>query len=261
MKSYFAILAFFFSTFVATAQPSERLSVKEFNLKGKVKSITERQFIAKKNGKTDAEPYVENTYSFNEKGQLEIWESKNDQDDIEIKSYDYDENGQPTFMNFEGFGDHTLKYQFEQKGKTRWQYCYWHAGSGEKKGSLHKKYMFTKDNSNRLVEYARYSSTSTVNDFKEVYTYNTNNQIEEMKVYYFSGNLGQRQTYIYDKNNNLLEEKDYTYINKPNELSSITKVEYKYDSQNNWTELFEKREFVTSDTKKYQKMVRTIVYY
>jgi len=261
MKPYFAILTLFFSTFLATAQPSERLSLKEFNLKGKVKSITEKQFFAKKNGKTDPEPYQENKYYFNEKGQLKMWESKNNQGDISTTSYDYDENGQATFMTFEGFGDHTLKYEFEQKGKTRWQYCYWFSGSGSKKGSLQHKFMFTRDNTDRLVEYAKYYSTRTDFNFKEVYTYNANNQVEEMNNYGLSGKVEQRHTYIYDKNNNLVEEKEYSNTYKYNELNSTTKFEYKYDSQNNWTELFAKQDFGKTVSTGYKKMVRIIEYY
>ena len=261
MKLYFAILALLFSTILATAQHSESLSLSEFNLKGKVKSITEKQYRAKKNGKPDAEPYEEITYHFNEKGLLEMWEYKDSRGDKGSKSYDYNENGQATFMSFEGYGPHVLKYVFEQKGKTLWQYCYWESGYAAKKGDLQHKFMFTKDNSNRLVEYAKYYSTRTDFNFKEVYTYNANNQVEEMNNYGLSGKIEQRHTYIYDKNNNLVEEKEYSNTYKYNELNSTTKFEYKYDGQNNWTEMFEKKDFGKTVSPAYKKMVRTIEYY
>lgn len=261
MKTHFAILIFLFSTLLSTAQSSEKLSLSDFNLKGKVKSITEKQYRTKKNGKVEAAALEEIVYSFNEKGLLELWEFKDDQDNSGAKIYHYDENGRATTMIFERFESYSLNYVYEQKGKTLWQNCYWRSGHGAKIGSLYSKFMYTKDNSNRLVEYALYYDTKTDFNFKEVYTYNTTNLVEEMKNYGLSGTLTHRYTYIYDKNNNLVGQKEYKYIYKENELSSTAKFEYKYDSDNNWTEMFKKVDYGKSTSMEYKKTVRIIEYY
>ena len=257
MKTHFALLIFLFSTFLATAQPSERLSLNDFNLKGKVKSITEKQYRTKKNGKADSAAFEETIYSFNEKGLLEQSESKNSGS----KYYKYDENGQPTSMIFEGVDSYALKYVYEEDQKTRWQLCYWQSGHGAKIGNLQYLYLYIKDNSGRLVEYAKYNSTRSLFNFKEVYTYNTKNQVEEMKNYVLSGRLSQRYTYIYDKNNNTTEIKEYNYTNIDNELNSTVNFEYKYDSDNNWTEMFKKINLGKSNSKEYKKTVRIIEYF
>jgi len=257
MKKYFTILSFLFSFSLVTAQPSERLSLSDFNLKGKVKSITEKQYRTKKNGKAEAAAFEEITYSFNEKGLLEQWESKNSGS----KYYKYDENGRATSMIFEGVESYALKYVYEEDAKTRWQLCYWQSGHGARIGNLQYQYLFIKDNSGRLAEYAKYNSTRTIFNFKEVYTYNTKNQVEEIKNYVLSGKLSQRYTFIYDNNNNTMEIKEYNYTNIENELNSTAKFEYKYDSDNNWTEMFKKVDLEKSNSKEYIKTVRIIEYY
>jgi len=261
MKKYFVLIVFLFITFLVTAQSKELFSLKDHNLKGKVKSIKELAYHAKKNGKPDGEPYMTSTYTFNEKGLLVVRELKDNQGNNSSKSYEYNENGQATFMSHDGYGPHVLRYVYEQKGTTLWQNCYWQSGAAAKKGDLQHKFMFTQDNSNRLIEYAKYYFTKTDFNFKEVYTYNTNNQVEEMKNYGLAGKLGQRFTYSYDKNNNVVEEKEYSYHYKDNELNAATKLEYKYDNNNNWIEMFQKTDYGTGNSTGYKKTVRTFEYY
>ncbi|MGF2411719.1 MAG: hypothetical protein ACQUYJ_05290 [Ferruginibacter sp.] len=259
MKKYFALIAFLFITLLVTAQPNELFSLKDHNLKGKVKSVKELSYFAKKNGKPDGEPYMTSTYSFNEKGLLQLKEQKDNQSNISSKRYEYNENKQVGLMSFDGYGSHVLKYAYEQKGKTLWQYAYWQSGAAAKKGDLQHKFMFTLDNAGRLVEYAKYYFTKTNFDFKDLYTYNISNQVEEMKKYQTDGKLGQRFTYSYDKNNNVVEQKEYSYNYKDNELKTATKLNYEYDSNNNWTEMFQKENYGTAMG--YKKTVRTIEYY
>ena len=230
-------------------------------MKGKVKYITEKQYLAKKNGKAEGAAFDEIIYSFNEKGLLEESQRKNKQGPSGAKYYRYDENGQATTMIFEGAESFSLNYVFEQGGKMRWQLCYWRSGHGQKIGNLEYQYLFIKDDSGRLAEYAKYNSTRTLFNFKEVYTYNTKNQVEEMKNYVLSGKLSQRYTYIYDKNNNTMEIKEYNYTNIENELNSTATFEYKYDSDNNWTEMFKKVDLEKSKSKEYIKTVRIIEYF
>ncbi len=226
-------------------------------MKGKVKSITEIQYRTKKDGKVESGAFEEITYSFNEKGLLEQWESKHSGS----RYYHYNEAGLVTTMIFEGVNSFSLNYVYEQKGTTVWQYCYYRSGHGAVIGELQYKYMFTKDNSNRLVEYGKHYSTGSDFYFKDVYTYNTNNRVEEMKNYDSSGKLGQRHTYKYDKNNDLVEEKEYSYTHKDNELNSTVKFEYKYDDENNWREMFKKVGLRKSNSKEYKKTERFIEYY
>ena len=257
MKKYFPILAFLFPTLLATAQSSERLNLSDFSLKGKVKTVTELQYRTKKDGKIDSAAFEEVTYSFNEKGMLEQEESKNNGS----KYYQYDKTGQATIMIFEGVNSFSLNYVYEQKGTTLWQYCYYRSGHGAEIGTLQHKYRFTKDNSNRLVEYGQYYATGSDFYFKEVYTYNSNNRLEEIKNYGLSGKLAHRHTYKYDKNNNLVEEKEYSYTHKDNELNSTVKFEYKYDDENNWREMFKKVGRRKTISKEYIKTVRFTEYY
>ena len=257
MKKYFPILAFLFATFLATAQSPERLNLSDFRLKGKVKTFTDVPYRTKKDFKPETKAFDEITYSFNEKGRLEQWESKNSG----AKYYHYNETGLVTTMIFEGVNSFSLNYVYEQKGTTIWQYCYYRSGHDAEIGELVYKYMFTKDSSNRLVEYGKYYATGSDFYFKEAYTYNTNNLLEEIKNYDSSGKLAHRHTYKYDKNNNLVEEKEYSYTHKDNELISTLKFEYKYDDENNWRERFEKVGLSKSISKKYIKTARFTEYY
>ncbi|MBK6967357.1 MAG: hypothetical protein IPH20_26545 [Bacteroidales bacterium] len=222
------------------------------NLKGKVKTVTEKTYQTVKAGETFIKGRMVQWYlnAFNEQG--------NKTEDIKYMSdsavdkkyiYSYNTDGSRKEMavyNADDLLRFKIVYHYDDKGQLTEDISY------DEKNRPGKKIAYLYGSNGKVMEENIYNAEGELRQ-KIRYSYNSSNLISESNRYKENGELERRNAFKYDGKGNETEDQVFYADGK---LVSSTTYLYQLDKQDNW---IKKTAFV--DNQAVSIVERTIAYY
>ena len=212
MKNIILLISLACCFYSCTRNNKVKNSLVKFNLKGKVSSVKESEYIAvEKFGEAQkGSLFGKSTYKYDEKG-----------NEIECNSYDSD-----------GSLRTKSTYKYDEKGNEI------ECNSYDSDGSLRTKSTYNYDEKGNMIEDKWNSYDSDSSFTKATYKYDEKGKRIECNSYDSDGSLSLKATFNYDEKGNIIEINAY---DSDGSLFSKSTYKYKFDKTGNWIEKVEIR--------------------